>query len=173
MYKEVSPSKWPIIWYSLYIKSWSTYSEVFLLFWYLVHKKILKVRLNFSNLSCNSNMMNYNKITLNLFLFRIINILHIIKSTKHIKHIQRRMIISIHMFLLFFPNSSLDLGKISFTTRTKPVLDMTRKLPLTFHITPIQSSFRALESSMKVHLHLLQFKFQNSNIMIVLAILIL
>ena len=37
MYKEVAPSKWPIIWFSLFIKSWSTYSEVFMLFWYLVH----------------------------------------------------------------------------------------------------------------------------------------
>ena len=37
MYKEVSPLKWPIIWFSLFIKLWSTYSQVFVLFWYLVH----------------------------------------------------------------------------------------------------------------------------------------
>ena len=36
MDKEVAPSKWPIIWSSPFIKSWSTYSEVFMLFWYLV-----------------------------------------------------------------------------------------------------------------------------------------
>ena len=46
MYKEVVPSKWPSIWSSLIIKSWSTYSEVFLLFWYLVHNKMIQIYLS-------------------------------------------------------------------------------------------------------------------------------
>ena len=41
MYKEVFPSKWLIILISLFSKVWSTYYNVFMLFGYFLHNKIL------------------------------------------------------------------------------------------------------------------------------------
>ena len=41
--KRLPPSKWPIILFYFFIKSWHIYSEFFVLFWYLVHKKYYKV----------------------------------------------------------------------------------------------------------------------------------
>ena len=40
MYKEVSPSKWLLIWFSLIFKAWSTSSYVFTLFGNLVHNTL-------------------------------------------------------------------------------------------------------------------------------------
>lgn len=119
------------------ILSWST---IILSLTFETMYKSNKTLLSFFNLNLNSSMMSYNKIILNLFLFRtilfsMINIcsLHmfIMSLSKHImplqNQIQRKMMISIHMLSLYFPSPSSNVGKRSFTTSIELVLDMTRK----------------------------------------------
>ena len=88
----------------------------------IVYKKH-KTQLNFSILNHSSSMKNCNKNILNLFMFRIISILHMFKSMmsllKHMMPLQKqnqmKMMFYIHMFRLFFPIPSLDIGNKSYT----------------------------------------------------------
>ena len=90
-------------------------------------------------MSHNSNKKKY---ILNLFLFKTIffvipfSRLHImmplqkniIKSMPPLQNQKKKkMMFSIHMFNLFFPNPSSNLGNKLYTTSTKPVLDTIRK----------------------------------------------